>query len=262
MIYPPEQIDKIIQEKNKVLHRLNELQITLNYKLAPTLQSKRAREYLLHGINRRLMVLHQTIKNVYEIFPLTREDHLSHMERINIEINLHAFTINIYGLLDNVAWVYVFENNLEKIIQRGRHGVGLFSKNTIKHFPDRIKQYLSSDSIQSWYSNYAKNYRDALVHRIPLYVPPYTIEPKNTQKYNDYDSKILELMSVGDFESINKLRKDQNSIGSICGLFVHSYFDHDAANPVMFHPQMLADSNTVIEIIHVVILNEVKDKIE
>ena len=254
MIYTPEQIDQITHEKSKVLNRLVDLQLT--FQLEPTLQSKRAREYLLHGICRRLGVLHQSIINVFEIFPATREDHLTEVERSNIEINLHAFTINVYGLLDNVAWVFVFENNLEENIRGGRRGVGLFSKCVMDHFPDRIKEYLHSERMQKWYGDYAKNYRDALVHRIPPYVPPYTVDPKDAQRYREYDSKISERMSIGDFDSIEKLRKDRDSIGSVSGAFLHSYHDHDAAKPVMLHTQMLADSNTVIEIICVVILNK------
>ncbi len=256
MIYTPEQIDQITHEKSKVLNRLIDLQMTLTFQFAPTLQSERAREYLLHGICRRLGVLHQSIRNVFEIFPLSRENHLTHVELSNIEINLHAFTINIYGLLDNVAWVLVFENNLEDNIRGGRRGVGLFSEYVTKHFPDRIKEYLYSDAIQQWYGEYAKNYRDALVHRIPPYVPPYTMDPEDAQPYREYDSKITELRLIGDFDSIDKLRKEQDSIGSVCGAFLHSYLDHDAAKPVKFHAQMLADSNTVVEIICVVILNK------
>ena len=258
MIYSPEQIDQITHEKSKVLQRLIDLKMTLIYQLEPTLQSKKAREYLLHGICRRLDILHHSIINVFDIFPVTREDHLTEVERTNIEINLHAFTINIYGLLDNVAWVFVFENNLEDSIRGGRRSIGLFSKYTMKHFPERIKQYLCSDRMQSWYNNYAKNYRDALVHRIPPYVPPYAVDPKDAQRYRDYDSKISESMLVGDFDRVNKLRKDRDAIGTVSGAFLHSYYDHDAAKPVMFHPQMLADSNTVMEIISVVSLNEEK----
>jgi hypothetical protein len=256
MIYTPEQIDQITHEKSKVLNRLIDIQMILTSQLAPTLQSERAREYLLHGICRRLTLLHQSIRNVFEIFPVTRENQLTQVELSNIEINLHAFTINIYGLLDNVAWVFVFENKLENNIQGSRRGVGLFSKYVIKHFPDRIKEYLHSDRIQQWYRDYAKNYRDALVHRIPLYVPPYNIDPKDAERYREYDSKISERMSVGDFDSIDELRKDRDSIGSISGAFLHSYLDQDAAKPVMFHAQMLADSNTVIEIIRVIVLNK------
>jgi len=171
MIYSAEQIEQIKREESKVLHNLNELWMTLISHLAPTLESDRAKEYLLHGICRRLDVLHRCIRNVFDIFPVSREDLLTDVETRNIEINLHAFTINIYGLLDNVAWVFVFENSLEDKIRGGRRSVGLFSKHTMKHFPERTKQYLNSERMKAWYGDYAKNYRDALAHRIPPYVP-------------------------------------------------------------------------------------------
>ncbi len=256
MIYSADQVDQIAIEKTKVLGRLIELRMVLWGQLSPTLKSERAREYLLHGICRRLGVLHQSIENVFDIFPVTREEHLTDAERSNIEINLHAFTINVYGLLDNVAWVFILENSLEGDIRGGRRGVGLFSQHTMKHFPERIRQYLNADRIQAWYGDYAKNYRDALAHRIPPYVPPYTVDPRHAHRYRDYDLTISGRMLAGDFDSIDKLRRDQDSIGSICGAFLHSYHDRDAAQPVMFHAQMLADSNTVMEIISVVSLNK------
>lgn len=259
MIYSAEQIEQITREESKVLHNLIELRTTLCFQLAPTLESDRAQEYLLHGICRRLDVLHRCIRNVFDIFPVSREDLLTDVETRNLEINLHAFTINIYGLLDNVAWVFVFENSLEDKIRGGRRSIGLFSKHTMKHFPERTKQYLNSESIKAWYGDYAKNYRDALAHRIPPYVPPYNVTQENIQRDKDYETKISELLIAGDFDSVDKLRDDQASIHSVSGAFLHSYSDSDAARPVMFHAQMLADSNTVIEVISVVILNKNKD---
>jgi hypothetical protein len=182
MIYSGEQIEQITREKSKVLQDLSHLRtVTLIQQLAPKLESDRAQEYLLHGICRRLGVLHRAITNVFDIFPVTREGLLTFDEMHDLDINLHAFAINVYGLLDNIAWVYVFENSLEDKIRGGRLGVGLFSRNTTKHFPERIRQYLYSATMKAWYGDYAKNYRDALVHRIPLYVPPYNIAPEDVQ---------------------------------------------------------------------------------
>ena len=259
MIYSAEQIEQITREESKVLNNLIKLRMTLFSQLAPTLESDRAQEYLLHGICRRLEVLHHCIRNVFDIFPVSRENLLTDVEKRNLEINLHAFTINIYGLLDNVAWVFIFENSLEGKIRGGRRSIGLFSRHTMKYFPERTKQYLNSKRIKAWYRDYAKNYRDALAHRIPPYIPPYSVAPEDVQQYKYYETKISELLIAGDVDSIDKLRDDQASIRSICGAFLHSYYDFDASRPVMFHAQMLADSNTVIEVISIVILEKNKE---
>jgi len=129
----------------------------------------------------------------------------------------------------------------------------------MKHFPERTKQYLNSDRMKAWYGDYVKNYRDALAHRIPPYIPPYTVIPEDAQRDKDYDSKTSELLIAGDIDSIDKLRDDQASIRSVCGAFLHSFWDSDASRPVMFHTQMLSDSNTAIEVISVIILNKNKE---
>jgi hypothetical protein len=63
---------------------------------------------------------------------------------------------------------------------------------------------------------------------------------------------------AGDFDNVEKLRGDQASIRSVCGAFRHSRSDSDAPRAVMFHAQMLADSNTIMEAISVVLLNKEK----
>jgi len=70
MIYSAEQIERITLEEIKVLHNLHELRMTLISQIAPILESDRAKEYLLHGICRRLSVLHCSIRNVFDIFPV------------------------------------------------------------------------------------------------------------------------------------------------------------------------------------------------
>ena len=256
VIYSAEQIDHITRGKNKVQVGLSRLQRRLIYEHAPKLKSDRAREYLLQGICRRLSILRRSIDNVFTIFPPCRENLLSDGESGDLEINLHAFAINAYGVLDNIAWVFVYENSLERQIQGGRRGVGLFADKTMKHFPERIREYLNGETLRSWYRDYAKNYRDALAHRIPLYVPPSTLGPKDAERYYEYDTAISKRLAIDDLDNIKQLRDEQASIGSICGAFLHSYSDSDAPLPVMFHAQMLADSNTVMEMISVVILEE------
>ena len=148
MVYSAEQIEELLREKNEVLHKLNEIRTTLFSDLSQTLKSERAREYLLHGVCRRLGIIRRSMANVFDIFPVSREELLSDDERCNLGINLHAFFINVYGILDNVAWVFVFENSLENEIKGGRQGVGLFSERTIKHFPQRIQDYLKTEKIK------------------------------------------------------------------------------------------------------------------
>lgn len=176
-MYTPEQVAEIEREREVVSGELENLCYTLAVDFAPSLTVVRAQEYMRHGVCRRLKIIRRCIDNIFTIFPVERKELLSEEERSDLEINLHSFIINIYGLQDNIAWVYLIEKSLENVVEGGRSGVGLFNKKTQPHLPEKVREYLNSENIKSWHRDYAKNYRDALAHRIPLYVPPSTGTP-------------------------------------------------------------------------------------
>ncbi len=47
-----------------------------------------------------------------------------------------------------------------------------------KEFQSRL------DEMEGWFG-YVTEYRDALAHRIPLYIPPGAVLTRNADKYND-----------------------------------------------------------------------------
>jgi hypothetical protein len=250
MTYTPEQVEEIERERKVVLGELQDLCFNLVSEFAPSLTVVRAQEYVRHGVCRRLKIIRRCIDNIFAIFPVERKKPLREEERSDLEINLHAFIINVYGLQDNIAWVYVIEKSLEDVIKGGRVGVGLFIENTQCHMPSELREYLSK--FKSWHDRYAKNFRDALAHRIPFYVPPSTMTPTDAQKYQELENQISEQLKNHDFDRAEMLMEEQEAIGSICVAFLHSYSDPDASSPVYFHPQIIVDAKTVMEIISVV----------
>ena len=209
------------------------------------LKSVRAKEYLAHGVCRRLKILRRCVENVFAICPVDRVELLSHDERADLEINLHAFVINVHGLLDNLAWVVVFE----KSPGLDRREVGLFTSKVRALLPQAAAEYLRNDRIKTWFRKYATNYRHALAHRIPLYIPPSAMAPDDRARHAELDGQIAEKMMIGDLDGANALMDEQAAIGSIMPVFKHSFDDEDAAEAVAFHPQVLADVNTVVEIV-------------
>src|SRR5437867_2420564 len=145
MTYTPEQVLEIEREREVVSGELQNLWLNLVSEFAPSLTVERAQEYVRHGVCRRLKIIRRCIDNIFAIFPVERKEFLSEEERSDLEINLHAFIINIYGLQDNIAWVYVIEKSLEKVIERRR--VGLFDLNTQKYLPAEVREYLNSENI-------------------------------------------------------------------------------------------------------------------
>lgn len=173
------------------------------------IKNAEAREYLQHGVMRRLKVLNRAVLKVFTIYHHRRKRQLSDDELAELCIVLHAFYGNIYGLTDNIAWVLNFEKNLAF----ERREVGLYSKKFKKSINREFRAYLVCR--YEWYHKHLKEFRDSISHRIPLYVLPYA------------QTESGKVISPAPFYS-----------GSII-----------TGNTMLLHGQVLADMNTVNELI-------------
>jgi hypothetical protein len=62
-----------------------------------------------------------------------------------------------------------------------------------------------SERIQKWYAEYLTNYRDALSHRIPLYVPPKSLTPEHASQVKQIENKIADCYKSCDFNTIEEI---------------------------------------------------------
>lgn len=170
MTYSLENLAEINKKYLKINHTYDNLLLRLMF-FQQTLKKEKAHEYLMQGVGRRLKTLARCINNIFITFPPNQVEHLSKEALTDIDINLHAFFINVAGVFDNLAWVFVYENGLLGKSKEGRiprNRVGLFYEETQKHLKTELRDYLNTDSMKSWYESYSKNYRDTLAHRIPF----------------------------------------------------------------------------------------------
>lgn len=147
-----------------------------------------AEEYAKHGFCRRLNILYRCVTNIFEIYPPKKEPKIAYDIRTDVNINLHAFIINVYGSLDNLAWILV----KEKDIRNKKTGKSLCPKeigfpfDSTKYkpiwesFSHQLQDYLSTK--KEWFS-YIEGFRHSLAHRVPLYVPEELTYEDNTKRY-------------------------------------------------------------------------------
>ena len=248
MRYSPEAAAEIQNHFSLVRQELQDLWVSLIRDIGPELKVERAREFVLQGVCRRLNIIQRCIRNIFSIVPVDRTRLMNNDERADVGINLHAFLINIHGVPDNLAWAYL----LERRIILKPHRVGLFNtEHTQLHLPQEVQDYLKSSKIIEWHRSYAKNFRDALTHRIPPYIAPYVLTPGQQEKYQQLEEKISQAETTGAFDRALALTEEQDACGSICMAFSQSFLDKDACAPALLHPQVLADARTVMEIITV-----------
>jgi hypothetical protein len=214
--------------------------------LSLRLTNEAAYEYVRHGFVRRLGTLKRCIENVYSTYPPERSDKPSRDECLDLAINLQSFVFNVFGCIDNLAWIWVKERQVTD--NRGRplrdQHVGLRSACvTVRDtFSPEFQQYLLSRD--GWFE-YLESYRHALAHRIPLYVAPYTLHSSKLDEHNQLERHKHKAHQQRDFDLWLLLDAEQEALGTFTPWMMHSFSENAA--PVPFHYQILADWNTVVE---------------
>jgi len=241
-IYKQEDIQKIKSELFTVKKRYADL-VVQKFELSANLKEEKAKEYLHYGVGRRLEFIERCVENIFSVFPIDRSNLLCREELMDVAINLHAFYVNIFGFLDNLAWVLIHEKRPGGAINK--MNVGLFKEEIKQYLTDEFCQYLHSSQMRTWHDQYLKNYRDALSHRIPLYVPPQILNAEQKKELAQMDQEIINCYKTHDFSALAKLRKQQMNIGTICPI-VHDSCENRG---VLLHPQVLTDFNTIEEIV-------------
>lgn len=244
MPYSDEQIAKFEQEYISVCQGLQDL-LQQTVVSGQRSEHPRVREHLLHGAGRRISVIKRSIENIFSEFPPSTTRPIDRDKLYDVQINLHAYFMNLYGIFDNWAWAFVFRHDLlEKV--GGKRGVGLFNKNTTRYCPDSLRNYLSSNTIIKWRQEYLKSFRDALAHRIPLYIPPTEFTPEEGEHYNHLESLKMELIKGMKWQDLDETYEEQAQIGRPSFVFLHSY-EEEFPSPVLLHPQILSDGLAIIE---------------
>jgi hypothetical protein len=245
MTYTAEDASALDDTKRAVLLSLGEL-LTLSAIEGNDLPAGKARNFVHHGIGRRVTVLKRALGNIFEAFPPSLVEPLEMDDLADVQINLHAFVMNLYGFFDSCAWSFVLRHNIESKIKNAAN-IGMFKRETRRYLPEPIKAFLDTKEMQDWHMHYLKNYRDALAHKIPLYIPPSTISPADGVRLAHIQSEKMENLVVRDTERYRVLQNEENSMSKPCFTFVHSFDDPSSLKHIHLHPQLLSDAGVVIE---------------
>jgi len=197
-IFPPEKNIEILSvnfhQKNQ-----NYLQIQEQYLLQSF--NNQAKEFVLHGFLRRVETLNECIHGIFDILP-PEEYQIPDKDKIILgNIYLHSFYINLSGAIDNLAWVFIIQSEINGI---KKQNVGLRTKNktVLEQLPQDFVNYLNEK--EKWFQ-YLESYRDALAHQIPLYIPPYCVINTKHDEYQRLEQLKEEALA-------NTVIKKQNNI--------------------------------------------------
>lgn len=241
-MYSEEQNQSLYIEFEDTLSELQNLMIR-THRVAGTQEiSSQARDLLIFGFSRRLHTLERCVTNIFRIFPTSQKIRLDSDALNDVTINLQAFILNLSGCFDNLAWAFVHRHDLLKRIGR-KSDVGIFLRETRKCLPIEIWSDVDQETFDQWHRAYHKDFRDALAHRIPLYLPPAVVNPTQAAEIEAIEREINSSLASGDWSSANKNQNVVTDIGSPSG-FVH---DTASGKSVWLHPQLLCDVQTLCE---------------
>lgn len=202
-----------------------------------------AREMMQHGFSRRVADLKHGLERVFEILPPEAKE-AARGDLQDATAFLQSFVINTFGAIDNLAWVWALEFcsvNRGKLPDRGRIGLRPVNTTVRGSLSNATQNYLKGTD--DWFG-YLEEYRHALAHRIPLYIPPKTFNDADSAEFKRLEDDML---AVGwSWERWHEVQAAQGKLGVFHPVMMHSY--GEGARPVWFHGQMICDFATVIEI--------------
>jgi hypothetical protein len=212
-------------------------------------KNPRASEHASQGFPRRLKVMVRCIDNVFQKIPPDRSGLPSRDELSDATINIQSFVFNVFGSIDNLAWIWVSEKGQKRSdgtpIPDVQVGLGPGNTSVRLTLSQEFQDYLKS--LDEWFKHLS-NLRHALAHRIPLYIPPYVVAQTDEAAYRDFEAKMKEALRQHQFDEYDRLSTEQMKLGRFRPWIQHSF--DEGAKPVVFHPQMLADFKTVDELGH------------
>ena len=203
-----------------------------------TFSNDMAREYAHHGFLRRVKTLHRCILNVYDLCPPTRTDKLSSNELSDLVINLQSFVFNVFGCMDNIAWIWVYERGIS--LSRKQIGLSKEYKKIRASFSPDFQLFLSN--YDEWFKIVGE-LRHALAHRIPLYVPPYYVTTDEAKKLAELEEEKTKMLRQHRYDDYERLDEEIESIGTFVPHMTHSF--SEKSEPFVFHAQLIADWSTV-----------------
>jgi hypothetical protein len=209
--------------------------------------NEKVKEYASHGLSRRIYSMTRCVDRVFEVLPPDRGTIPSREEVLDATVNIQAFVFNLFGFLENLAWIWVLQRPVTKEdgsgLDRRQVGLGERYKRVRASFSPTFSRYL--DSRGEWFEH-VSDFRDSLAHRVPLYIPPFTVHPDDAEIYTSLERQAVDALLKRDPDLYESLRAKQRSIERFQPLMLHSL--NEGSKIVIFHPQLISDFSTIDEI--------------
>ena len=244
MNYSDEQLNGIYADYEELRRKKNSL---MESYILRQYRDEHAGEYARHGFCRRIQIMAHCIEGVFAKLPPNRDEIPAEDSVRDATVYLQAFVFNTFGSMDNLAHIWVSEKDVKrangKVLSRMEIGFGNKYVSVMESLPLEFRQHLVAN--ETWLE-YLADFRHALSHRIPLYIPPSLVTDDKVEEYRRMEEYIHEAIRRQEFAEVEKLEEAQHKLISFLPVTTHSFAEQ--AKFVYFHRQMLTDFNMVEEV--------------
>lgn len=168
-------------------------------------------------------------------------------ERTDGTINIQAFLFNVFGGLDNLAHILICEKQLiradGKSFPSKQIGLGPDNINFRAAISSELSSYLAT--LDDWFG-YLADFRHALAHRIPIYIPPYIITSAAKDEYERLENEKAQAFIAHNIERAFQLDEAQDALGQFEPIMTHSPLESPGF--IAFHREILVDFYTIEEV--------------
>jgi hypothetical protein len=133
------------------------------------------------------------------IIPPDKERPPPYDEHSNLSRDINIIYMNLRGTLDNFAWCFLYEKEASAVSSFSRMNIDLFAKK-FRELPSFAK-IAREISVHDDWNKEVKERRDPVAHRIPLYIPPSIVDPREAERYKELVGEYAfeQLANIGSF---------------------------------------------------------------
>ena len=244
MFYSANQIEELETGYRTQVRKLNTLLMST---ASQSFENKEALYFLKHGLGRRIILVNRALQGLFTSIPIALDEIPKKEKLSDASIYLQALFSNIYGCLDNLAWIWVHNNQQnKKLANINKHYVGLNPENkTLRQtLPEIFLEEL--EKFDDWIK-YIKDVRNDLAHKVPLYLIPSVIHTEKVKDFESLENKKLEALILKEIEAFEKIESEQSAMSSYRPYWAEQSIKRTSA--YLIHPCAINDVNALTQLV-------------
>lgn len=230
-----------------VIDKLRDQLVSL-HQLLVSLKNEKSQKNLGFGAMRRILTIVSSYNSIRTICHPKRKKPLTSEEQGELDRDINMIYINIRGVMDNLAWSFLFEKDLKLVsdldLEKYKARVGLFSKD-IRKASTLVFWKTINERFGAWAKEFSTK-RDPVAHGLPMYVIPKFFESEGQQMDSlKLDEEAMTSLLNNEFDLSDTLKQRSQQLGIFA-----PYFAYDPTEKFMpIFPNVAIDISFLIRIV-------------